>query len=256
MKKLLLTILFCLMAHGAFAYDYTQDANCKGAWLFTEGSGTSVADASGHSNTGTFASSGHPAWAAMSGTGAPSYSPYMVHFDSSASDWISCGTSDTLNITGDLTIVFWASRISGNRGTLFTRVLANPAYGYITSLEDNVRYHTNNTDWRTANTPIGANWHHYAVVVVANTGGTFYLDGSPDGTWTNNPSGASTASSAIAQIGKTFDSLYYNGYATEIAVFNQALSSTEITDIYNNGLKGSTPPSGGQMTTNSRYWGN
>ena len=61
-----------------FNTDYTADATCKGAWLFTEGSGTSVADASGEGNTGTFVADGRPAWSSTVPTygegGSPSYS--------------------------------------------------------------------------------------------------------------------------------------------------------------------------------------
>ena len=61
MKKLLLVILMLLISVNCYAFTGApiDDANCLGAWLFTDtdydsGSGTTVADHSGEGNTGTF----------------------------------------------------------------------------------------------------------------------------------------------------------------------------------------------------------
>ena len=45
-----------------FQTDYTADANCEGAYLLSEGTGTTAADSSGEGLTFTFKGSGEPAW--------------------------------------------------------------------------------------------------------------------------------------------------------------------------------------------------
>jgi hypothetical protein len=278
MKKLLLTILFCLMAHGAFAYDYTQDANCVAAYLFTEGSGTTVADSSiVGTNTGNFVSSGHPAWSADTGH----HVDYSASFARASGDNINIGDISGVDFgSGNFSYCCWIypttidnttriiilgkdDAVNGRQLTLEVNGMGMAATrGSIRATifgGGKVTAYDSPADTLSVN-----NWYHIVVVRNGNSAGNFYL-------WVNNVSTTFTykesedfprtmdSTAALLQIGaRTYsgNTDNFNGKITEIGIFSRALSSTEITDIYNNGLKGSAPASGGQMTTNKNFWGN
>jgi len=84
-------------------------ANLGGAWNFNEGSGTTAADASGNSNTGTF--NGGVSWTASGQHGAAAV------FAGTSNNYVNVPNSSSINVNGTaLTISFWASPIdnSGN----------------------------------------------------------------------------------------------------------------------------------------------
>ena len=87
------------------ATDYTQDVNCQGAWLFVEGTGTTVGDVSQNTNTGNFKASGEPLWT----TGGPSraYLSNYAAYDN-FDDYIKCGSDSSLDDMAAVTFVIWA----------------------------------------------------------------------------------------------------------------------------------------------------
>ena len=84
--------------------NFTLDANCQLAWIFDQGTGTTVADRSGKSRTGTFKGSGEPAWGS---TSPPANYIAYVDYDS-VDDYISLPDTTDLDIIGntDATIYF------------------------------------------------------------------------------------------------------------------------------------------------------
>jgi hypothetical protein len=80
--------------------------------------------------------------------------------------------------------------------------------------------------------PVPTNqWHLLAGTFVANSVRVLYIDGSPVAT---NTSGSHSADSSYYTIGENlqFPGRYFEGTIAEVAVFNQALSALEISNIY------------------------
>jgi hypothetical protein len=90
-------------------------------------------------------------------------------------------------------------------------------------------------------------WHHLVITRSGNTF-TFYHNGSSMGTYTATV----TVSNTNTQIG-SFGSSANNAFAgiiDEVSIYDNALSSGDVTDIYNNGLKGLEYP----YTTTDNGW--
>lgn len=245
MKRTVLILLLIFLSSPAHSYDWTQDANCQGAWLFTEGSGTSVADSSQNTNTGNFKGAGEPAWAAMAGTNAPSYSSYMVTYDAT-DDYINAGTDTSLNFTTqDFSIVSWV--ITGDNS--IQGLIANRGQygsdGYYFQLIGGelqlvIRTSGANKTQLTNNTPVANDtWTH----VVAIRTGTQQLDIFADGvecSYSTTADAANLITSArpylIGQYAGPSTTLGWNGSIGEQAAFDKSLDSTDINDIMDNGL--------------------
>lgn len=81
-------------------------------------------------------------------------------------------------------------------------------------------------------------WHHVAAVMDGSTY-TVYVDGSSSGSTDIGTTTISTTPSTNGddfKIGARYDdnnTFAFNGYIDDVAVFNRALTSTEVSDIYN-----------------------
>ena len=218
--------------------DYTQDANCVGAWLFKEGSGTTVDNAQGTSaNDGAFASSGNPAWASMSGTNAPSYSNYMTTFDGNTGDYIDLGTYSVQT----LTMIAWVNPTSRSTvRTIFGSVAAtqSPPQFRIetTGVLGLVKQNSNYIGSSTGSVNTGT-WTNVAVTYNSSGDYIFYISGSSSGNGTDLKTFTHNDRKAIGRNATNNEHFY--GSLTEVAVFSRVLSSTEINDIMDNGLDGS-----------------
>lgn len=144
------------------------------------------------------------------------------------------GTANELEITGDITVSAWLKTTS-TAVQLFisTYTTAAPYVGWGVGTGQvaggKLCYWSNgNGAWRGANTALnnGA-WRHVAVRV-SGTGagaGTFYLDGSADGTWTHTSPGTS---GAIKRYGASAFGNWFNGQLAEVAVWSGAVDAADI----------------------------
>lgn len=158
---------------------------------------------------------------------------YSGAFDGSG-DYISVPSSSSLSIGGSLTITAW---IRKDTTGVFGAILAkrdtsgsNTNYQLIVRNTNVLSFYqggtvVNDTTALSANT-----WYHIAVV--ATSGSTdFYINGS----LSSSQSGTTiTSTSANLYIGQVVNASYWDGYMDEIAIFDRALTSTEIGNIYNN----------------------
>lgn len=243
------------------AIDYTQDANCKYAYLFKEGAGTTVADSSGNGNTGNFKGSGEPAW----NTTAPTYgisgvAPFSAKFDN-LDDFINAGTSDVVTENSALTYCCWAFQIgAGTNGRIFDRT---SVLFYTDQGGDGkaLIFQVNGVatlSRPTADATISYGvWQHLAFTWDGSTTATnshIYLN-SVEVSY-GSPTNATTPTDNSGQtlyIGNRADAARcYNGYLTDVGIFSRVLTSGEIANIYNYGLK---PTAGSIMTPRSGYWG-
>jgi len=80
-----------------------------------------------------------------------------------------------------------------------------------------------------------SNWYHVALIH-DNTSVTLYLNGASQGTKTGAASANQTWRGTNLNIGRygVASSYYWDGWIDEVSVFNRALTSTEVTNIYSN----------------------
>lgn len=239
-----------------FNTDYTADPNCVAAYLFTEGSGTTVDDASANSNTGNFKGTGEPAWASMAGTNAPSYAPYMADFDG-VDDYIVVANHASINIAAsNLAVVVWCNRDD----TGVTDHIVSKWDNFVVQIAN-----TNDVRWAVLGVtnlettgdlfPSGS-WYHIGTTYNTTSGlREIYVNG------VSVASAKAESGQPTSDTGNLYLGMYeggganftLNGKLSETAIFSDTLTSTEINEIMDYGLK----PSGtatGYMTCN-KFWG-
>lgn len=241
--------------------DWTKDSRCKYAYLFKEGSGSTVTDSSGNGNTGTFKSSTEPGW----NTTFPNYGKYgrasgSALWDNS-NDYIDAGTADIITENGAFSFVGWAFQLGvGVNSRLFQR---GSLFFYSDQGADSkaVIIQINGTGSNLAHVSNNAlvsynTWQHWAVTGDgSNTAANYkiYLNSVEVGYATTTNGTLPTDNSGMSLVignANTFDRCY-NGNLTDIGFFNSVLALAEIQDIYNYGLSAG----GGIMTPNTGFWG-
>jgi hypothetical protein len=245
---LTLFLLSSVLLKFGWATDYTQDANCILAWLFTEGSGTTVDDASASANDGTFAGSNKPAW----DSDVPkTYTPYSVLFTSTDNyvwhdsvDWRS---------TGNVSYGYWlkptdvTSRFIACFANAADYATADYPMGItsdskvVTRLWDGSasRYLFSDTALSTSS------WAHIATTKQSGHW-RLYFNGVEEDDYTSTVNfylgsgfliGRGRAPELDAYAPNDWE---YAGRLTESFVFTAALTSTEINEIMDYGLKPAT----------------
>ena len=246
-----------------FHTDYTADANCKVAWLFTEGSGTTVDNAQGNASyDGAFLGSGEPAWSDTVPTVAVSHSADFDGID----DTITSGS--VVGLAGDMSLVSWirldampASQTDADMIYTFRNApYHHNYYLFIRSYYTEYCYlragfYGSTWKYLSGATHLSVNstiWYH-CVFTFNNTTKkvNLYLNGSTDvaeGTWTGEAPESGGVATGIG-LAKCI-----NGLQTETAIFDRVLTSTEINDIMDNGLKPSVAGAVRGFMTCGKYW--
>ncbi|MFH1046421.1 MAG: LamG-like jellyroll fold domain-containing protein, partial [Candidatus Omnitrophota bacterium] len=244
-----ITIIFLLVCSVAWATDYTQDANCKGAWLFEEGTGTSTTDSSPNSNTGNFKGTREPGWAKM----PKSYMKNFAVFNG-WSDFINVGSTASLDNMSPVTCVAWVyaeTSGEGSKGTIFSKydgVSGGNHYFALngTALEYNVNYQTLDLFVPTQSGAFTlGQWNHVAVTWDGTTESDnvhIYVNGTEASYSTKDDGIDARLSDADVDmyLGVRNSLCWWDGPRGEMALFNRVLSLAEIQDIMNFGLKGPT----------------
>jgi hypothetical protein len=260
--SLTLTIFLVLTSYGiCYATDFTQDPYCQGAWLFEEGGGTTVADSSLHLNTGAVKGLDEPAW---DSSVPASYAAYSVDFDG-IDDYINCGNDPTLQMTGDLSVVCWVYPTAAN-GT-WDKAISKGEWTWGIELKTSINgygftVHDGST-WKVAGGGIytqGA-WTHLAGIYDYTSGEVSIWVNGTKGDRTANAFQIANSAAYPLSIGRNPYGMQYSQLKiAEVAVFDRVLSSAEIQDIMNNGLKGSggsaSPPQSGDMPQTIRFQAN
>jgi hypothetical protein len=214
-----------------------------GHWKFDEGAGTTASDSSGNNNTGTLTNG--PTWTSGKvGSGA-------LQFDG-VNDEIPFDDVSAFDFSGSnqFTYSAWVYPRSSNAGKVVLSrgsAYSSPGYTvyYLGTNFDGSRWRTDVSDGvnlKVAQSNIGAvslnQWQHLTVVwngttlslykdgtlLASNNTGTF------NGVW--NGSTATVRRTSIAATGMD-NSGYFNGDLDDVRIYNRALSSTDITALYN-----------------------
>lgn len=231
--------------------DYTQDANCQGAWYMNGATGATETDRSGNGNT-------------LSDAGTiPSSSTVPTGYVGKSKDFTSAsahalgradGSLVGLDINGasaKVSVVFWmkidaiangatlvpiskyATSTSQRQYTVRAVATATSKFK-ITGVVSPDGTATGAVDSTKTDYDI-ATWYHIAFVD-NNTDLRIYVDGSLNCTPVAYTSGLFNGNASF-YIGR-MEGTYYDGLIDEVAVFDRELSSAEVLDIYTNGISG------------------
>lgn len=247
MKRIFLGLLISLLLIGkAWCTDYTADANCQGAWLMEENTGTTTKDSSVNALTANFYS--FPTWQSTSPPVTSSL--HYIHFDTNTN--IEISNNAAYNITSKISLITWikldntgSRRLILGKGN-FSSVSTGQYWLEVTSLNEPGFYLSDGTnDHRllgTSTTIADTNWHNICGVYDGTTQ-KIHVDGVLDlntATWSASIH-TTTLDFAIGRGGE-LDALYLTGSADDVGIFNRNITLTEINDIMDNGLKGAGAP--------------
>ena len=212
-------------------------------WLpLQEGSGTTNYDGSGNNNDGTISGA---TWVKaetdIAQVGLVRQNKPMV-FDGS-DDVVSISDNSAIDFgTGDFTLSAWIKTSGDGWMRIVDKRDASSGYTFNVDTSEMIHLELNDGGGNTgysASTDISDDlWHH--IVASADRSGnvTFYLDGSSDGTADISAKSGSIDSTSDLFIGADAPSgtgLSFDGNINEVAIWDEALTATEITALYNSG---------------------
>ncbi len=174
---------------------------------------------------------------------------YSMAFDGS-NDYIDTGDID---ITGTKTISFWINAPSGDNGGIFTMGSASSTERISIALwGSNINAMFNATNKNRADFTILDNtWYHVVIVKSTNSIDHIYINGvSQTIDNTTSWSGAVPVASFIG----VYSSLYFEGKLDEFAIWNTALTSTQIQSIYDAKGTNLTKDLSTIEPSNLKYW--
>ncbi len=217
--------------------DYEYDYGLVGHWRFDDGSGNSAVDSSGNSNTGTLING--PTWTTGKIDGA-------LSFDG-VDDAVQIGTGNLNLSSGTIALWSYAENFSSTGQYLFTHATqpwANRIQLYTDDASGNLDLglgdsHTRHTNIQDLNTNI---WYHIALTW-EGTNYVVYVDS------VEKASGTFTGLSIL----ETYADIGNNGYSSdrteafggiidEVRIYNRALNTAEILELYDEGTTPDTTP--------------
>jgi hypothetical protein len=164
---------------------------------------------------------------------------YSVDFDGT-NDYISVTQDSAINISGDITLSAWVNRTAtGSYNAIYTKRQVGGSMNYqftINNSNGQVGLGHSGGSWvyNTTTTLATGTWYHVAVTVLSGTA-QIYVNGVAEDSFTGISINATTHDLII---GATVGYNYFGGNIDEASIFNSALSSSDITSIYNSGTPG------------------
>ena len=194
------------------------------------------------------------------GSLAPYSNTYSLQFDGT-NEYLNLGQPTELDFNGDMTISMWIkyTNISSSYINLLSAVRVHPDYAYHLFLRNetggskNISFSSNGVQSNSSGAPISHNtWHHLAVTVQSGvTNGTkVYVDNSVVATFTQTIA-AVTNDIYIARSGRDTNGMF-EGLIDEVALFNSALSSTDVAALRDTG--GANPVPADISSLNPAGW--
>ena len=160
---------------------------------------------------------------------------YSMNFDG-VNDYINVGNDSSLDISGNLTISSWV-RIDSphqNYHAILSKITSTDRnYEILVRSSGQISFYTSNTEFNTSSQSIPINtWTHIAVSVEsgATNGVKFYFNGVQDSTIGTQTIIANTANLNIGR--RATGSFYMDGSIDEVAIWNTALTDSQIQSIY------------------------
>ena len=203
-------------------------------WVFDEGSGTTVEDASGNGNSGTLQGDPPPTWANGVTSGALTFdgSQNYVQSDQAFNQTISAFTIEAW---------FAATSVSGENPAIVSTLGDDIGYNYLADIViyTNSVFNGNsiglNTRWDMLFAPLGlvdGNWHHVAGTW-DGTNSSLYVDGQLVATQPDAYPAFTWTTPLRLAYRDTNGGCNYGGEIGEVRIYDQALSSNEVLAAYN-----------------------
>jgi hypothetical protein len=168
------------------------------------------------------------------GTGAAApFNQYSVDFDGT-NDYMVASQNSAINITGSVTLSAWIKLDSLGlfQGIISKRSASGTNYQFYIRNTNVLSFYDGTGVVNDSVALTSGSWIHVAVVVNGSNL-TFYRNGSASATG----SGVSVSSNtADLTVGEVNGSSFLNGKVDECAVFDTALSASDISAIYNSGV--------------------
>ena len=161
---------------------------------------------------------------------------YSVDFDGS-DDYVSVTQDSEINISGDITLSAWIYRTkTTSYNAIFTKRQVGGSMNYqftINNSNGQIGLGHSGGSWvyNTTTTLATDVWYHVAVTVSSGTA-QFYVNGVSEDSFSGISINANTHNLII---GATVGYNYFGGNIDEASIFNSALSSSDISSIYNSG---------------------
>lgn len=253
---MVLNLLVLLVPNLVRAVDYTQDANCQGAFLMEDGLSANSDDETDEAKGNTLTETGGD----IPNDADKKFGDWSRDFERDDSEYLAHANGLDTDINGadqPISIVYFIKREADSSRAEY--IVAkyqtggnNRQYGSLIQGDQSGDPHTfilSNDGSSTvlctgATEMVAGTWFHFAVVY-NDTDIRIYIDGSLDSNGASNPK---TYSSGIANKGHEFrigdrDSgatqtdYKADGLIDDVGVFDDELSSTEVNDIMDNGLQ-------------------
>jgi hypothetical protein len=224
--------------------DLSSDANLVGYWRFEENTGASIADSSTNSNTATL---NGPTFS----TDVPPFNYYSLNLDASSSHYINGDNfnANTMIGAGDMTVSMWVKLDTTTQYDTFMYVGASSSsveylqfrlidVGGSLKLDLRGRAGSSGSASCTGTTTVTTGTWYNLVFTRTGTTAKVYINGSLEQTATDSDFGADFGSSAdtTTLIGAFSGAAnFMDGLIDEISIWEIALTSTQVSNIYNSG---------------------
>lgn len=213
-------------------------SNLMAYYRFDEGSGTTIADLSGHGNTGTLQNS--PTWVAGKTGTALSFNGTNQSVD--------LGSSATLKMTLPITVSYWVNFPAGIDGNWRVPVAnttwgGNPGYNLMINSNQQFIMTVNSSEATSPRNNWGVptlTWHMITHTVNSSTS-KLYIDGALKQTFNGSWTLSGSASNAWLGCSPTGGYNCFWGAMDEAAIWNRDLTDTEVSQLYQ-GSGGSAAP--------------
>ena len=189
---------------------------------------------------------------------------YSMNFDSASSDYIDAGSSVGVIGTGVRTFSVWLKTSNTGGQTILSTRNQSTDDGWvvqITSTTVQFFNEKNNKMIYTTLSPTLSNgsWHNVVIIRGGSTAtNAIYVDGNPINLTINTEDGTSPQSSSNLSIGSTITSAsnpgFFDGNLDEIAIWNTALTSTQVQSIYDATSTNLTKDLTTVLGSNLIYW--
>ncbi len=192
-----------------------------------------IPDSSSNSNTGTSSGMTQANLVQSDLSFTSGYSPYALSFDSASSDYIDCGNDSSLNVsTSNYSLSFWIKTTSTTNLVVCEKG-SNDELAIQTYTSGNIRWAGINSFETSGVNVSDGNWHH--LVFVADSSSAFiYIDKNLNATGGNKIKSSSNTDSFY--IGSRAGLYGFNGSISNVSIWNTALTSTQVTELYNEGV--------------------
>jgi hypothetical protein len=208
------------------------DYGLVGHWDFKDIGSLTLSDKSGNGNDGTIhGTTVNEFWAQGNGKGV---------FDG-VDDYVDCGNNDNLNISNEITIEAWVY-YRGIGEYQYPRIIDKyPGYSiYIYGGNNKLGWYgkigEESLDFQFPNTVIPKNvWSHIVVTYTNNAEHAIkvYLNNELKDSIATHSGQLSTATTHLVIGNRLAQDRTFNGIISDVAIYNRALSSQEIEDLYN-----------------------